>query len=87
MDILYLLIPMSTVLVLGILGVFAWALHRGQFDDLEQHGEQILDAATDSLDAHQETQGLCIEESPVVDTALRRNGGSGWLERRRQHRR
>ena len=43
MDILYLLIPMSAVLVLGILGVFAWALHGGQFDDLEQHGEQILD--------------------------------------------
>lgn len=53
MEILYLLIPMSAVLVLGILGVFAWALHNGQFDDLEQHGEQILDAATDSLDPHQ----------------------------------
>ena len=55
MDILYLLIPMSAVLVLGILGVFAWALHGGQFDDLEQHGEQILDAATDSLDTRQRT--------------------------------
>ena len=53
MEILYLLIPLSAVLVLAILGVFAWALHGGQFDDLEQHGEQILDAATDSLDPHQ----------------------------------
>jgi cbb3-type cytochrome oxidase maturation protein len=53
MDILYLLIPMSAVLVLGILGLFAWALHGGQFDDLEQHGEQILEAATDSFDPHQ----------------------------------
>jgi cbb3-type cytochrome oxidase maturation protein len=53
MDILYLLIPLSAVLVLFILAVFGWALHRGQFDDLEQHGEQILDAATDSLDPHQ----------------------------------
>ena len=53
MDILYLLIPMSAVLVLCILGVFAWALRGGQFDDLEQHGEQILDAAADSLDPHQ----------------------------------
>lgn len=53
MDILYLLIPMSAVLVLAILGVFAWALHGGQFDDLEQHGEQILDAASHSLDPHQ----------------------------------
>ena len=54
MDILYLLIPFSALLVLGILGVFAWALHGGQFDDLEQHGTQILEGAADSIDPHQE---------------------------------
>jgi cbb3-type cytochrome oxidase maturation protein len=53
MDILYLLIPLSAVLVLGIIGVFAWALHGGQFDDLEQEGERILDADADALDRHQ----------------------------------
>ena len=53
MDILYLLIPLSALLVLAILGAFAWALYGGQFDDLEQHGEQILAASIDSLDAHQ----------------------------------
>ena len=53
MDILYLLIPMSAVLVLGILGVFAWALDGGQFDDLEQHGAQILEHDADPLDRHQ----------------------------------
>ena len=42
MDILYLLIPLSSVLVLGIVGVFAWALHQDQFDDLESEGERIL---------------------------------------------
>jgi cbb3-type cytochrome oxidase maturation protein len=41
-DILYLLIPLSSVLVLGIVGVFAWALHRGQFEDLEGEGRRIL---------------------------------------------
>jgi cbb3-type cytochrome oxidase maturation protein len=54
MDILYLLIPLSAVLVLVILGVFAWALHGGQFDDLEEHGERILDTDSASLDRHQE---------------------------------
>ena len=44
MDILFLLIPMSALLVLGILGVFAWALNGGQFDDLEREGQRILDA-------------------------------------------
>ena len=63
MDILYLLIPLSAVLVLGILGLFAWALHGGQFDDLEQHGEQILEAATDSLDPHQVRRRRPAEES------------------------
>ncbi len=53
MDILYLLIPLSAVLVLVIIGVFGWALHTGQFDDLERHGEQILDTDTDPLDQHQ----------------------------------
>jgi cbb3-type cytochrome oxidase maturation protein len=42
MDVLYLLIPLSSVLVLAIVGVFAWALHKGQFDDLEGEGERIL---------------------------------------------
>jgi cbb3-type cytochrome oxidase maturation protein len=79
MDILYLLIPMSAVLVLGILAVFAWALHGGQFDDLEQHGEQILDAATDSLDTHQRSQGRRIEESPSSTQLCEETGAlDGW---------
>jgi len=45
MDILYLLIPMSAVLVLAILGVFAWALNGGQFDDLDAEGRALIDDA------------------------------------------
>lgn len=53
MDILYLLIPLSAVLVLLILGVFAWALHRGQFEDLDEAGARILDADPIPVDRHQ----------------------------------
>lgn len=42
MDILYLLIPLSALLVLAIIGIFGWALTRGQFEDLEHEGERIL---------------------------------------------
>ena len=42
MDILYLLIPLSVLVVLGLMAVFGWALHAGQFDDLQQEGERIL---------------------------------------------
>ncbi len=53
MDILYLLIPMSALLVLLILGVFGWALHRGQFDDVEREGERILQNDTFPVDRDQ----------------------------------
>jgi len=53
MDILYLLIPMSVVLVLLVIGVFAWALHHGQFDDLEREGERILQPERAAVDADQ----------------------------------
>ena len=42
MDILYMLIPLSVVLVFAVIGIFAWALNAGQFDDLEREGERIL---------------------------------------------
>jgi cbb3-type cytochrome oxidase maturation protein len=42
-DALYLLIPLSVLLVLGIGGVLAWSVLSGQFDDLEAEGRRILD--------------------------------------------
>lgn len=49
MDILYLLIPLSVVLVFLIIGVFAWAVNSGQFEDVEKEGERILDDAHDGF--------------------------------------
>lgn len=43
MEIVYLLVPMSVGLALIILGIFAWALRAGQFDDLEREGQRILE--------------------------------------------
>ena len=42
MDILYLLIPLSVVVVFAVIGVFWWALQSGQFDHIEREGERIL---------------------------------------------
>jgi cbb3-type cytochrome oxidase maturation protein len=42
MDVLYLLIPVSVVLVFAIIGIFWWALQSGQFDNIEREGERIL---------------------------------------------
>lgn len=43
MDSLYLLIPLSIVLVLAIGGLLAWSVLSGQFDDLDSEGRRILD--------------------------------------------
>ena len=42
MDILYLLIPLSVVLVFLIGAVFVWAVASGQFDDLDGPAYRIL---------------------------------------------
>lgn len=42
MEILYLLIPLSIVLVFAIGAVFWWALANGQFEDLDGPAHRIL---------------------------------------------
>ena len=75
MDILYLLIPLSAVLVLVILGVFGWAVHRGQFEDIEREGERILMADADPVDADQASNQGQPEQS-----VHRQSGQSRTLE-------
>lgn len=43
MDSLYLLLPLSVLLGLLVLGVLGWAIHRGQFEHLDQEGLRILE--------------------------------------------
>jgi len=42
MEIVYFLVPVSMVLVGLIVAGYLWASRRGQFDDLERHGRDIL---------------------------------------------
>ena len=42
MEVIYLLIPLSLVLVGIIVWVFVWAIQSGQFDDMEGPAHQIL---------------------------------------------
>ena len=42
MDILFLLVPLSVILVFFILGGLWWAIYTGQFEDIEPEGERIL---------------------------------------------
>jgi cbb3-type cytochrome oxidase maturation protein len=40
---LYLLIPLSVILVLLIGGILVWAVMSGQFEELEDEGKRVLD--------------------------------------------
>jgi cbb3-type cytochrome oxidase maturation protein len=42
MDSMYVLIPVSLLLVLGIGGLLAWSVLGGQFDELDREGQSIL---------------------------------------------
>lgn len=42
MEIMYLLIPLSVILVFLIGAIFWWSLRSGQFDDLEGPGYRVL---------------------------------------------
>lgn len=42
MDILYLLIPLATLLLLVAIWAFLWASNNKQFDDLERKGKDII---------------------------------------------
>jgi cbb3-type cytochrome oxidase maturation protein len=41
-DILYLLVPLSVVMVFAIGALFWWAVRSGQFDDMEGPAHRIL---------------------------------------------
>ncbi len=62
MESLYLLIPLSVLLVLTILAVFGWALHSAQFEDLAHEGTRILEPDAAALDGDQHARGPAPEE-------------------------
>lgn len=53
MESLYLLIPLSLLLVLGIGGLLVWSVLGGQFDNLDVEGSRILaeDCSAPATDA------------------------------------
>ncbi len=68
MESLYLLIPVSIVLVFVIAGLFWWSVRSGQFDDLEGPAHRILMDADKPL-SEQGTHS----KPPVKDALAKRN--------------
>lgn len=70
MDILYLLVPLSIVLVFVIGAVFWYAVERGQFDDLEGPGLQII--ADDDTPEQGQKSGTQKTQNPAEDATTRK---------------
>lgn len=64
MSVLYLIIPLTFLLVLGFVGAFVWAARTGQYDDLETPAHRML------LDSNQ------INRNPHSNN-LRKEGNHG----------
>lgn len=58
MEVVYLLVPVSVVLVFGIAVAFWWSVKSGQFDDLEGPGFKVL------MDDDAAAQGRIAESMP-----------------------
>jgi cbb3-type cytochrome oxidase maturation protein len=43
MDILFVLIPLSVLMAIVVLGGLWWAVYHGQFEDIEEEGNRILE--------------------------------------------
>ncbi len=64
MDIVFLLIPLSVVLVFAIGLVFWWSVRRGQFDDLDGPAHRILmdDDRPDSGQGHRTAGRVDVDQ-------------------------
>ena len=58
MEVVYLLVPVSVVLVFGIAVAFWWSVKSGQFDDLEGPGFKVL------MDDDEAARGRIAESMP-----------------------
>lgn len=59
MEILFILIPVSIILVAIAIAIFGWAIKNGQYDDLEGPAHSILyDDDEDMIPGHQDSAHL-----------------------------
>lgn len=74
MDILYLLIPVSAVLILTIVAIFGWAIHAGQFDDVEREGERLLQHDPVPIDEGQSGDEAAHQQSAAGAIGVKAGG-------------
>ena len=66
MDILFLLVPLSVLLALSVMGVLAWAVWSGQFEELDSEGERIVMSGSDESPQALDTSLIHINTPSAV---------------------
>ena len=66
MDILFLLVPLSVLLALAVMGVLAWAVWSGQFEELDNEGQRILMAQSEESGRATDTSLIHINTPSTV---------------------
>ena len=64
MDILFLLVPLSVLLALAVMGVLAWAVWSGQFEELDSEGERIVMSGLEETPQALDTSLIHIKPRP-----------------------
>ncbi len=70
MEIMYLLIPVSVILVFLIALIFWWSVRSGQFDDLEGPGYRILMDDDQPAKSNEKTNGKAPSPSEGNDPSV-----------------
>jgi cbb3-type cytochrome oxidase maturation protein len=66
MDILYLLVAVSVLLIIGVAIILLWAIRNGQYEDLDGPAWRVL-ADDDGIQAPQPNQPNRDSERPTAD--------------------
>lgn len=74
MEVLYLFVPLSMLVVAGLVWAAFWAIRNNQFEDLEGPAHRIL---MDDDDPKIPTQGEAPESDDEPDRNARQSAGDG----------
>jgi len=73
MDIIYILVPLSLVLLSIAIAIFFWAVKSGQFDDMDSPAHRILFDDDDDLPRRSDTNKSADNQSVAPQPSAQRD--------------
>jgi len=73
MDIIYILVPLSLVLLSIAIAIFFWAVKSGQFDDMDSPAHRILFEDDDDIPRRSDTNKSADNQSAAPQPSAQRD--------------